>query len=242
MRRKKISRYSDPDPTPRVESLWGYSIRPAPPSIGWTGRRPLVPHRVALFLLLLHERARTSEQGPRSHARIRRTHAPAQRQGEGMLQSERWGGKHSGGEVSPSWHVVGWKTGWIAGEASRWPNLPPARGEGEVEYARGEGKSQPTRQGWGYRSRGGETRCDEELHLLALPRITIIIIRACRAPLTATCQSDRYDRDIMYMPVVIPVFGLSAAVPEYPNFPLSFPPRDAILYSRLRFADVNNRA
>ena len=42
---------------PQVESHWGYSIRPAPPSIGWTGRRPLVPHRVALFLLLLHERA-----------------------------------------------------------------------------------------------------------------------------------------------------------------------------------------
>lgn len=40
---------------PWDERHWGYSIRLAPPSIGWTGRRPLVPHRVAFFLLLLHE-------------------------------------------------------------------------------------------------------------------------------------------------------------------------------------------
>lgn len=85
---------------PRIESHWGYSIRPAPPSIGWTGRRPLVPHRVALFLLLLHERSRTSAHGQRSHARIRRTHARAPCfTGRGDCMIGWWGWKYSEGEV-----------------------------------------------------------------------------------------------------------------------------------------------
>lgn len=118
---------------PRIESHWGYSIRPAPPSIGWTGRRPLVPHRVALFLLLLHERSRTSAHGQRSHARIRRTHARAPCfTGEGRLYDRLVGMKIQRRGSSPSRHVVGWKTGWIAGEASRWPNLP--RGSGRGRY------------------------------------------------------------------------------------------------------------
>lgn len=48
-------------------------------------------------------------------------------------------------------------------------------------------------------------------HLLVLPRITIIIIPSCRAPLTATCQSSRRDRDIIHVRilVIVVIFPLS---------------------------------
>lgn len=60
---------------------------------------------------------------------------------------------------------------------------------------------------WGVRGkhRGVSRRLP---HLFVLPWITIIIIPTCRAPLIGTCQSNRYDRDIMYILVVINVFHI----------------------------------
>lgn len=176
---------------PRVENHRGYSIRPAPPSIGWTGRRPLVPHRVTLFLLLLHERARTHSLVGRQtrthvrthacmHSRTWHTHARA--------ASWRWGPETAScgeartrqeGRKCPivGYNTVGRKTGWIVREASRWPN---PRWGGQYWFSSREiGENHNTRGRWhrewesrvtgrdDQRARGGGERLP---HLLLLYR------------------------------------------------------------------------
>jgi len=171
---------------PRVENRRGYSIRPAPPSIGWTGRRPLVPHRVAL-LLLLPARARTHDA--RSQARTHaRTHARGARMREGsgnQIPSGEDPETEARGGSARSWGTRGGegKTGWTAREhhadrgsrvgAGGWECDSVWEGWGKITTHEGatapEGGSAARVVGADRRARGGDERLPHLLPCLTNP-------------------------------------------------------------------------
>lgn len=113
----------------------------------------MVPHRVALFLLLLHEHARAPAHTARarSHARIRRTHALAASRARGRVRRGGWGGKHNGGELSDR---GAWRGGKQVESRARHraDRTCPEKegGEGSVALVVG-GKSQRRGPWWGKR-------------------------------------------------------------------------------------------